>query len=160
LNKLVTGAAKVLILGRPTAFLSKDERESVLRGSRRVGRAKVRTPGAPEYREVELLPFSPAQLRQFVSSYLDRHRRMADTPITEALIHRRQREIEAKINDDLISRPIHARMLGDLATNPDFDMEALTRYDLYNDFVIEVLFLPAGFRKLLISRAHGEPNRE
>jgi len=58
LNKLAVQAAKVVILGRPTAFLSDNEKLSVLRGTRQIGRTRVRTPGAPRYVDIELQPFS------------------------------------------------------------------------------------------------------
>lgn len=135
LNKLVDGEAKVLILGRPTAFLSDNERLSVLRGTKPVGSTRVRTPGAPKYTEISLLPFSLPQLKSFVRDYLARHRRLGNITIGDDLMLRREREIEDKANEDLISRPIHARMMADLATDPDFDMAGLSRFALYDHFV-------------------------
>jgi hypothetical protein len=135
LNKLVDGAAKVLILGRPTAFLSDNERLSVLRGSRPIGNMRVRAPGMPNYTEVELLPFSGSQLKDFVRAYLTRHQRLGNIEITDELMRKRQLEIQEKVNEDLISRPIHARMMADLATDTDFDLGILSRFALYDHFV-------------------------
>lgn len=139
LNKLVDGASKVILLGRPTAFLSENERISVLRGTRPIGRTRVRAPGAPTYREINLQPFTPMQLRSFVGAYLERSQRVTGHAISDELLTKRRDEIADPRNEELLSRPIHARMMGDLATDPAFDMANLSRFALYDHFVDELI---------------------
>ena len=135
LNKLARGRAKVILSGRPTAFLSDSERETVLRGAQKVGRATVSKPGAPKYTELKLSLFSPDQLRKFIRSYMERHRRVGNIEVSDSLLQKRQIEIEDKAHEELISRPIHARMLADLATDPGFSIGGLSRFGLYDHFV-------------------------
>ncbi len=135
LNKLVEGASKVILLGRPTAFLSENERETVLRGTRQIGRTRMRVPGAPTYQEINLCPFTPLQLRSFVTSYLKRSNRLIKNAMSEDLLAKRLAAIVDPSNKELLSRPIHARMMADLATDPDFDMTALSRFALYDHFI-------------------------
>ncbi|MDR3509657.1 MAG: NACHT domain-containing protein [Caulobacteraceae bacterium] len=139
LNKLVDGAAKLILLGRPTAFLSESERVSVLRGMRTVGRAQVRARGAPSYQEITLLPFTPTQLRDFIGAYLTTYQRSADGKISEELIARRRDEIQDPRNEELLSRPIHARMMADIATDSNFDMAHLSRFALYDHFIATLI---------------------
>lgn len=129
LNKLVEGKSKVLLLGRPTAFLSDNEKVWVLRGMRPIGQKSVRTPNSPKYREINLRPFTLCQLQSFIHGYLSHHE------INEELMVRRKNEIEHQDNQSLISRPIHARMIADLVTDADFDMKGLSRFALYDHFI-------------------------
>lgn len=135
LNKLVDGSSKVILLGRPTAFLSENERESVLRGTRPIGKTRVRAPGAPTYQEINLCPFTPPQLKSFVTSYLRRSNRLIKNAMSEDLLAKRVAAIVDPSNKELLSRPIHARMMADLATDPDFDMTTLSRFALYDHFI-------------------------
>lgn len=135
LNKLNEGRAKVILLGRPTAFLSESERTSVLRGTRTVGGLSVRARGAPTYRELNLQPFTPAQLTNFIRAYLQNFQKSAEGGLSAQLLQKRLDEIQDPRNEQLLSRPIHARMMADLATDPDFDMGRLSRFALYDHFV-------------------------
>ncbi|MGC3939523.1 NACHT domain-containing protein [Roseobacter sp. EG26] len=62
--------SKVLLLGRPSAFLSEDEERHILKGQRRLDENWVRLPNWPSFRELELREFTPAQRRDFVVKYI------------------------------------------------------------------------------------------
>jgi NACHT domain/Restriction endonuclease len=135
LNRLVAGRAKVVLLGRPTAFLSESERQYALRGVRRIGSAPLRTPGAPTYAEVTLSPFSSSQIKDFIQRYLKHHQSRGNIVEGPDFIARRQREMEGQKDQGLISRPVHARMLADVATDPLVDILGMSRFTLYDDFI-------------------------
>lgn len=128
INRLVTGRAKVMILGRPTAFLSENEHAFVLRGVRKVGGQLLNMADAPKYRELRLRPFTPDQVRRFLTDYFRYHH-------DEAFSAKRIIELESSQNDDLLSRPVHAKMFAELATDENFVIGQLTRFDLYDHFV-------------------------
>ena len=134
LNRLVNGKAKVLLLGRPTAFLSDDERSLVLRGTQKVGKSRFRPPNAPTYFELSLEPFSAEQVKHFIRSYLTHYKSSQEGGVDKTFLARREKELDALGEDSLISRPVHARMLADLATDPEFDITAMTRFTLYDHF--------------------------
>jgi hypothetical protein len=134
LNRLVRDKAKVILLGRPTAFLSDDERRFVLRGTQRIGKVKHKTPGAPSYQEVILSSFTAAQIKQFIRAYLVHYQNSVDNESAADFIKRREREIDQLGQDALMSRPVHARMLADLATDPEFDITGMSRFTLYDHF--------------------------
>ena len=135
LNRLVTGQAKVLLLGRPTAFLSEDERLYALRGVRKMGNMTLKLPAAPSYVEVSLSPFSPEQTQAFIQRYLQFHQSRGNIDNDPEFIARRRREIESQKDKELISRPVHAMMLADVATDPNVDIIKMSRFTLYNDFI-------------------------
>lgn len=128
INKLVDGKAKVIILGRPTAFMSENENQIVLRGIRTVGAQLLSIPNAPRFREIRLAPFTPHETRDFLTGYFKYHH-------SDAFAAKRVIELESSQNDDLLSRPVHAKMFAELATDPNFSIERLTRFDLYDHFV-------------------------
>lgn len=128
INRLVNGKAKIIILGRPTAFLSENEQAFVLRGVRRVGSQILNLPNAPRYQELRLRPFTPDQVRQFLSGYFRYHH-------NDKFSAKRIAELESSQNDDLLSRPVHAKMFAELATDESFVIGQLTRFDLYDYFV-------------------------
>lgn len=71
LNRLTRGRARVVLLGRPTIFLSESERSFVLRGTHLLGKTSYQIPGAPKYDQITLSPFSPKQVRKFIHEYSD-----------------------------------------------------------------------------------------
>jgi len=134
LNRLVSGRAKVILLGRPNAFLSEGEQNYVLRGIRQVGQKAVQALGAPSYRELRLAPFTPEQVQQFFVAYFRFHMEVGNIQAGEDFLEKRKRELGSRDLQELISRPVHAQMLADLASDPTFEIRGLTRFALYDHF--------------------------
>lgn len=140
LNALNAGRSKVLLLGRPSAFTSDDEHLEVLRGRlRNEGGGTTRLHGWPEFREFELAPFSPEERADFVSRYL---RHAADSAATFSAkdVERRIAEVNhlADQEPEVFGKPVHARILVELALDKEFDLAsftgAVTRWTLYSQF--------------------------
>lgn len=141
INKLCTGRAKVMILGRPTAFMSEQEHALVLRGVRQVGSQVLKMANSPTYTEVRIQPFTPEEVRRFLTGYFKYHH-------DEEFSQQRVKELDRQHNDNLLSRPVHARMLAELATDKNFVIGKLSQFELYDHFV-----------KLLIEREQAKPGR-
>jgi hypothetical protein len=135
INRLSVRRAKVILLGRPSVFLSDEERLYVLRGQRRIGGQTAKVPDAPVYRELTIRPFSPEQVQEFVRNYIEYIWTKSGADLDLDYITRRQKEIESDINQDLISRPVHARMLAEIATDRGIDIRGISRFRLYSFFV-------------------------
>lgn len=140
LNRLNGANSRVVLLGRPSALLSEDEEIYVLRGKRRTGNRLLTVAGAPEYRELRLAEFSVERATEFMLSYASYRARMDSVLRGQALAsvdvnHR----IEALRQDPemtaLIVRPVQAKMLADLAIDPDTTWRSFTRYELYKEFI-------------------------
>lgn len=141
LNKLITGDSKVILLGRPTAFLSNEEHMHVLRGRRPYGNDGWRKlQDWPEFLEYELEAFSTSERGLFLSKYLPEISMRNGMRSEDSWIEDRV-ETVTKISasePDLFGKPIHAKILADLAADPTMDLSSIennvSRWDLYEIF--------------------------
>lgn len=139
LNRLVSPNSRVLLLGRPSALLSDAEELFVLRGLQKKGNRQFEVPGAPEFKEVQLQRFSEDQAINFMSQYAS-YQASNSLKASEALS---SEDFSARIdhirNDDelkeLIGRPVQAKMLADLAVDPNVEWRSFTRFELYEEFI-------------------------
>lgn len=136
IHTLIRGEAKVLVAGRPNAFLSDDEHSWALRGTRSAGSQLFRIPGAPEYDELEISPFSEPDTKEFISRYLQS--RIAPdasgqiTPEQAAWIDSRIASFEkVKLGSDLL-RPVHTKIFADIASNPSVELKDYNVFELYS----------------------------
>lgn len=144
LNRLVCTNSKVIILGRPAAFLTDAEYDYALHGIKRTGSYEVRDPEWPDYREINIAAFSKGQMEVFLPKYL---RYLIDNTDDEAQKERLrafitydvQLLLEGRIGD-VAKRPVQLKMITEIL--PDFrgKLSELTVHDLYDyfiDYVIE-----------------------
>ena len=141
LNALNSGDSRVLLLGRPSAFPSDDEHVEVLRGRRRwSGGGHRRLPDWPEFREYDLEAFTRAERVEFVERYLAHHASKAagDHPARSPAERAREVNVIADQEPEVFGKPVHARILVELALDPAIDLSALaanvTRWTLYTEF--------------------------
>ncbi|WP_170546533.1 NACHT domain-containing protein [Ruegeria arenilitoris] len=138
LLKLHKPKSKVLLLGRPSAFLSEDEERHILKGERRFGDDWVSLPHWPRFHELELSDFNAEQRKRFVTGYLALE---TDDKFTSDMASERA-SVANKIADSdpkLFGKPVHSKILTDLATDPKFDLsvfsESKSRWVLYKEFI-------------------------
>lgn len=142
LSQLVEGDARVILLGRPSAFSSGEERQYLLHGRRMLEGQIGRDTDKPDYVEVRLQPFSKEQVAIFVERFL---RYKSDNvapgaePLSEETIQARLKEIKDNDYGDLLERPVQARMLAELATSHSRPLGELTRFTLYKRFMDELI---------------------
>lgn len=140
LNRLTEGKAKVLLLGRPSAFISADEHFHVLRGMRRMGESFFRLPDWPEFIEYDLEAFSAEERKRFVQGYLTVLEGRSRAPRGEAWISGRADEVNRLADHDpeIFAKPVHAKILTDLAADPEVDLaqfaDGVSRWKLYEVF--------------------------
>ncbi|WP_271621415.1 hypothetical protein [Bradyrhizobium sp. CCBAU 51745] len=72
INRTVTGKSRVIIAGRPNAFLSDAEHSWALRGTKISGDRNWRMPDSPEYEELTIQQFSHDESIAFLRRYLER----------------------------------------------------------------------------------------
>lgn len=140
LNRLTKGNSKVLLLGRPSAFTSTDEHFHVLRGRKRWEDGWRRLPDWPEFVEYDLEEFTAEERATFFRGYLRYLATRAGRSLGEEWIEQRVAEVEmiADMEPDLFGKPVHAKILIDLASDPDVDLSrfasGVTRWGLYEIF--------------------------
>jgi hypothetical protein len=138
LNRLVVPGAKVMLGGRPSAFLSEEEYLEVLHGRRRIlGRLRS-IPDWPDYQEFHLESFSDEQIKSFVESYaLILAERRAVTEIApnahkliDTISHEENKELLA-----LARRPVQLKMILELFPYWEDSLDKLTLTALYSEFI-------------------------
>lgn len=140
LTKLVGDEAKVVLLGRPSAFTSAEEQLHVLRGLKKWEGGYRKLPDWPEFIEYDLAEFTQAERSEFISAYL------AYRAPTRASEWRQARVAEVEnvaANDpEIFGKPVHAKILVDMASDPDVDLAqfaaGITRWGLYEVFFNEL----------------------
>lgn len=139
LNLLVTPKAKVVLLGRPSAFLSNDEQDEALHGRIKQLGVERKVPGWPDYKELQLCPFTRHQVSSFIQNYMQTQ--LADD---QANTDKRQRVVRYLENLespqgvrllDLASRPVQLHMLMKLLPEYTGSIDRLTVAVLYSEFI-------------------------
>jgi hypothetical protein len=142
LNRFTGAAAKVVLLGRPSAFTSTDEHFHVLRGLKKWDGGYRRLPDWPDFIEYELSEFTREERSRFIAGYLAHratHGPHAETGNRD-WIARRVEEVDrlADADPDLFGKPVHAKILVDMAADPKVDLsrfaDGITRWGLYEVF--------------------------
>jgi hypothetical protein len=144
LNRLVGSQSKVVILGRPTAFLTDAEHDYALHGMKETGSYRVRDHEWPNYREISIAPFTKGQMEQFLPEYLKYLIDVSESDsqkeqLRHFIDYDVQRLLDAAIGD-IAKRPVQLKMITEIL--PDFhgklaDLTVHGLYDYFIDYVIE-----------------------
>ncbi|RQQ13289.1 NACHT domain-containing protein [Burkholderia stagnalis] len=136
-NRLLGPKAKVMLLGRPNA-LPTEARTHVFRGQRRFGAQTVADPQFASWREEEIAFFDADEIERFLHAYLAhllKYQQAVDGMPTADFVERRVREVIARVSEDLLRRPVQARIVAELASDPSFRLDGFTSYTLYEQFI-------------------------
>lgn len=136
---LAVPKSKVLVLGRPSAFTTDDERAQILHRKGFMGKLEIDEPGMVDFREVEIANFTKFQSVEFIEKYFSYAQQITNTIDStlksEDFRKKRLAELSTIEYEELIQRPVHARMLVDLSLSHTHPMGNITRYDLYDKFI-------------------------
>jgi hypothetical protein len=137
LNRMCIGDARVIILGRPTAFETDAQQRSGLHGER-IGPdgAVRRDPGWPDYFELELAPLSAEACKTFLQRYLDARSSVSAAPET---FNRLWASVNSNALRDIARRPVQLRMLAEILPNYSGDVDKLDLVTVYDIFVHELI---------------------
>lgn len=136
--------SKILLLGRPSAFLTDEEERFILRGEKRSQNQWARLPDWPRFTEIELDSFTPDERTEFIKRYLEyrsENSELFDIPLDGAFAAQRAISVDqiASREQELFSKPVHAKILTDLAVDPNFDLEhfskSFSKWNLYKEFI-------------------------
>ncbi|MCC9602878.1 NACHT domain-containing protein [Stieleria sp. JC731] len=142
LNRLVDGDSKVLLLGRPTAFLDEAEFSHALKGIRTVKGQNVRDPEWPSYKIVELLPFSPDQIRAFLHRFFEYKKSTFDSKSDQWKFTRASDKVGTLTDKrllDIAKRPVQLQMLAEVLPEWKGATDSLTVCLLYSIFIDMIL---------------------
>lgn len=128
LNKLNTGNAKVIILGRPTIFESEKEQLGILSG-----KEKLDILHKGEYLQIKILPLEEGDILNVIENYIKldtnkKHRELYN----DDLIRKIKNSSELK---NILSRPVHIPMFISVLPDCYQEIDNLTSFRLYSLFV-------------------------
>lgn len=134
--ELITGDSKVLILGRPSAFLSESEELAVLSGSQADQYSEKKDLKFEGFSLLSIDMFSDDEAKTFVRNYAKKasHTR-ATSSVKPASINEQVDKWLNLVDAEIIRRPVHARMLGEIVASGNLDPIPMNHYTLYNYFV-------------------------
>ena len=142
LMKLDQDDARILVLGRDTAFHDDIEFRAVIQGmSTTAAGQQIRVPGRRPYRHVEIRGFTPDEARRYVERYFPiRAAEEHDGPASDpAWVSQRVVELISGRFDQLLVRPVHAQMLCEIAVHPDQLRPHMSVYELFDSFIQHLL---------------------
>ncbi|NVE01459.1 NACHT domain-containing protein [Massilia sp. BJB1822] len=134
-NKLRVPNAKILLLGRPNAFTSESS-NLLIRGLSKIGGQFFSNSDFPAWTERKLSFFSIEEQRLFLDGFLVcKSSALSNKEIRTNRIN----EVIRDIDDDILQRPVQARIVGLLAADPSYTFKGTSRFRLYKDFVQQVI---------------------
>ncbi|MFC5606084.1 NACHT domain-containing protein [Variovorax soli] len=141
-NRLLTGDAKVILLGRPNA-LPTDTEELVFRGRRTVGGQLIASSAYLPWEERRLAYFTKEETLRLLTASLDslmrRHAANHAFTYPADFLQKRIAEVLALVPEDLLKRPVHVSIVAELGSNPEFSFEGFNEYLLYEHFIREMV---------------------
>lgn len=138
LNELQEGDARLIILGRPTAFETDEEHRLALHGER-VGRSGSvrRESGWPDYNEIELAPLESVQMRSFLQNFLAYHN--AAVARSQDDMDRIWHQLNSHELIDMARRPVQLRMLAQILPSYAGDIRNLGLANIYEIFIEDLI---------------------
>lgn len=143
LNQLVVPNSRVILLGRPSAFLSEAEYEYALKGLRKGVENVVSVPDWPKFKELVLASFTRDNISDFARRYLLCRASTGDLPLQETVEEWVATRIEAlasvvSADKDLFSRPVHLKLAADIVVAEPESFSRLehgvSKWSLYETF--------------------------
>ncbi|WP_449253095.1 NACHT domain-containing protein [Brevundimonas naejangsanensis] len=140
-NQLITPGAKVVLLGRPSAFTTDAEHHYVLKGRIPAQDRWRKLPGWPEFREYRLADFSDAERDLFIAGFLAYQAGTSGDGGADAeWVDKRRQEVSelAAADPAVFGRPVHLKILAEMAADREQDLTRLrrspSRWSLYDEF--------------------------
>ena len=128
LNRLVVERSKVILLGRPTAFMNDAEYLFALHGQRMFGSQLIKEDNWPDYEEIEIDSFDRGQINLFLNLYTKYKKQ-------ELLLTKFNRFLEDKHIREIASRPVQLKMMVEVLPQYHGDISSLTTSILYSEFI-------------------------
>ncbi|MFS2035534.1 NACHT domain-containing protein [Polaromonas sp. CT11-55] len=134
-NRLLTGRAKVMLLGRPSALPS-EERELVFKGRKRIGSTTIQSPHYKPWLEWRLSFFTKEEAVSLLQQVLIVA--LGHDQLTPSVSSRTD-DVMNHVPHDLLKRPVHVVLIAEAAADPVFDFNGFDEYTLYSHFVKEMV---------------------
>lgn len=132
--KLVPPQSKVILTGRPTAFLNESERKEFLHAIRSHKGVEIALEGRPDFSEVTLAAFDDEQIERFIDRYRSG---LLSTPREEGAppVPSKEDFFKSETIMEIARKPLQLRMLFDVLPLYSGSLDELTVRELFTLFV-------------------------
>jgi NACHT domain/Restriction endonuclease len=143
IHRLVQGDAKVMVLGRPNAFLNEEEQRYILHGLQERQGMVFRLADWPDYKELRIGQLTPEQIESFLRGYLTLRQSKKAGAVVDRVLRAIEREQDGNVRGrlrDLAGRPVQLLMLAEVLPQWSGPLNALSvpiLYDVFIDSIIE-----------------------
>lgn len=137
-NRLLHQNSKVIILGRPNA-LPAETHELVFRGRREAGGLTLTDINFKEWKEYELAFFDELEVVDFLQRYMQHLVDRAPQAPHENFVKERVSEIIQEVKHNVLQRPVHAKIVAELASAENFNLRGFTKHTLYEEFITRII---------------------
>jgi hypothetical protein len=127
---------RLILLGRPDALISGEERVRLTGRHITISNLNLPIDDAPDFENLRLSFFDRSEYKQLIRGFLQFGCR---TPLNETVAKARIANLEDEKLDDLLKRPVQAKMLAELLEDPGFDPAQVSRFALYDAFITKML---------------------
>ncbi|HEX8318965.1 restriction endonuclease [Longimicrobium sp.] len=140
IKRLAVGDARLLICGRPSAFMTNDERRGVLYDQHRIGEDWIHYSTFGGFTELALQPLSNAKVNEFLRKYLGHLQE--NSTIAERAAKKILHQLSGEFSESLYNlarRPVQLRMLATVLPQWNKPLDKLSRTLLYDHFVDQLV---------------------
>jgi hypothetical protein len=126
--------SKLLLLGRPDSIESEEEASRLT--SSRLHTVPLKADSAPDFESLRMAFLSREEYLKLIRNFLANTTdiKSGRKPIDQLLA-----AVESLDLGDILSRPVQAKMLAEVAADPDADLSAVSRFTLYELFIKSIL---------------------
>lgn len=138
LNRLVDGDSRVILLGRPTAFMDESEVLQALHGKRYFAGQFFMDPDWPDYQEISIALLDNPKIDLYCDQYL-KYRASTEDERNDLKIRQRIERTQNQVKDasihDIAARPVQLKMLLDVLPDWTKSLKELGLAELYAHFI-------------------------
>ncbi|MCB9476233.1 MAG: NACHT domain-containing protein [Deltaproteobacteria bacterium] len=136
-NRLITENSKVIVLGRPTAFLSDEEHLFALHGKRKWGDLTLSEPNWPDFQEMHIRPLTDEAIVDYLERYYeDKYLATIDDPKKrKKTVARDVQRVLSEHLIDIARRPVQLKMLAEVLPDYQGDLSKFNIALLYSIFI-------------------------
>ena len=134
IRNMATVDSKILLLGRPD-FIESEEEKSRLTSSR-FHNIPLKADSAPDFDSLRMVFLSKEEYLKLIRNFLNT---APDTTSRRKPLDQLISIVESLNLGDILSRPVQAKMLAEVAADPDVDLSAISRFILYDLFIKRIL---------------------
>jgi hypothetical protein len=136
MRKVAAINPKLILLGRPDSIETDEEEKRLTSSKLYLHSHTIRADDAPDFSNIRLAFFSKDEYLSLIRKFLANEQGGSNqSPAIDETL----RNIESLKLDDILERPVQAKMLAEIVTDPHAQISNISRFTLYELFIKKIL---------------------